>query len=230
MCFSEPVSFTTSVILVSGGIYSINQAFSNKEYLPFACVPLIFGIQQGFEGVVWKGINSGSSSTIYFGAMTFLFFSHWFWLFWIPFMISCLEHNWIKKMICDYFVVIGIIYGAFLYIPLLFNGDWLVVDAIRGSIHYHARFLGGSVPVELSRLLYAMIVLIPLCTSSRMDVRVWGILISFLALISRLLFNYAFVSVWCFFTALISVYIIHVVLKLSKWSSDIDRSNTEVGS
>ncbi len=220
MCFSESVSLTTSAILISVGIYCIKQALPNREYLPLACVPLVFGIQQVFEGVVWGGINSGSSSTVYFGAMTFLFFSHWFWLFWVPFMVSCLEHHRIIRLIADFFVIVGVCYGAFLYIPLLFNSDWLFVDVVRGSIQYQARFIGDSVPVALSRLLYAMTVLIPLCTSSRLDIRIWGIVIALFALISRLLFYYAFVSVWCFFAALISVYIIHVVAKLSNWSPE----------
>lgn len=227
MCFSESISFAASALLIPAGLYCIEKVFPNREYLPLACVPLVFGIQQGFEGIVWQGINSSSPDTVHFGAMAFLFFSHWFWLFWIPLVVSYLEHDHQAiRRICNVFVIVGVLYGAFLYVPLFIYSDWLSVTVVQGSIQYQARFLGDFVPVALSRFLYATTILIPLWLSSRWDIRIWGVLIFLFALVSRLFFNYAFVSIWCFFAALISVYI---VSRVNMFSSEIDRSNVEIG-
>lgn len=219
MCFSASVSFAASAVLIPAGLYCLKVTASNEAYWPLAFVPLAFGLQQGFEGVVWLGINSNDLELMRLGALAFLFFSHCFWLIWPSFIALSLEDNPTIKALCKFCLVVGILYGAVLYLPLLINANWLSVAVVHRSIEYQAHFVGDAVPVLLSRLLYASTILVPLFISSRLEIRIWGILITLFALISFLLFNYAFVSVWCFFAALLSFYIIHVILKATPtWS------------
>ncbi|WP_422879841.1 DUF6629 family protein [Nodosilinea nodulosa] len=74
MCFSASVSFAASAVLIPVGVYCIRVALSNTAYLPFAAVPLAFGIQQGFEGVIWSGIHANNAVAMHFGALAFLLF------------------------------------------------------------------------------------------------------------------------------------------------------------
>jgi hypothetical protein len=213
MCFSTTVSFASSGLLIATGIYCIKSVTNDKVYLPLACVPLAFGLQQGFEGVVWSGIHANNLDAMRAGALSFLFFSHWFWLFWPPFMALCLETDPRIQHICQFFAAAGVLYGAVLYLPLLLNHDWLSVAVIHRSIEYQARFIGDSMPIVLSRLLYGLIILVPLFLSSNLDLNIWGILLAASAVISVLVFKYAFVSVWCFFAALLSIYLVRIILK-----------------
>lgn len=220
MCLSASVSFAVSALLIPTGIYCIKTVLHKTAYLPFACVPLAFGLQQGFEGIVWLGINSNNPVIMHFGALAFLFFSHWFWLFWAPLLALYLEQHQPIQRICRAFVVIGALYGAFLYLPLLLNYDWLSATVIHRSIEYQARFIGDSIPVTFSRLFYTLTLLIPLLISSNLDVKIWGGLIALSAFISYLVVNYAFVSVWCFLAALLSLYIVYVILKANTLPSE----------
>ena len=82
MCFSATASFTASALLVPIGVYCVKQSTHvQKPYWIIAALPLIFGIQQAFEGSVWITIESGDPSATRLSALSFMFFSHLFWLF-----------------------------------------------------------------------------------------------------------------------------------------------------
>lgn len=52
MCFSATVSFGASAFLSATGIYAIKRTESTSM-LAFASLPILFGIQQLFEGILW---------------------------------------------------------------------------------------------------------------------------------------------------------------------------------
>ncbi|NJN86400.1 MAG: hypothetical protein HC881_08945 [Leptolyngbyaceae cyanobacterium SL_7_1] len=219
MCFSESVSFTVSALLVSAGIYCVKTALDkDRTCLPLAGLPLAFGLQQGFEGVVWWGINTRNPEAASLSAFAFLFFSHWFWLGWIPFLVLRLESNSGTRAICKGLVVVGIGYGALLYVPLALNPAGLSVGVIEHSIEYQATFIGDSIPILFSRLLYALIILIPLLIATSPHLKIFGGLITLSTGASYFLYNYAFVSVWCFFAALLSLYIVYVISTMNATS------------
>ena len=49
MCFSATASFTVGVVLSVIGVVTIKMT-RRKEEIPFAMIPLLFGIQQFIEG------------------------------------------------------------------------------------------------------------------------------------------------------------------------------------
>ncbi len=58
MCFSATASFTATALLVPVGIYASKVALAkDARYLPLAVFSLAFGIQQGFEGLEWLGLD-----------------------------------------------------------------------------------------------------------------------------------------------------------------------------
>src|SRR5581483_10832077 len=56
MCFSAEASFTAAAILLPAGAIGMQRAYrTERRYLPFAALPLFFGLQQLFEDLVWTG-------------------------------------------------------------------------------------------------------------------------------------------------------------------------------
>ena len=52
MCFSATASFVASGALSALGVATL-RATQRKAEIPFATIPLLFGIQQFVEGVLW---------------------------------------------------------------------------------------------------------------------------------------------------------------------------------
>lgn len=221
MCFSASASLTTSALLIPTGIYCIRMALDRetpseslreREYLSVSCLPLFFGIQQAFEGLLWLRFDAHHSTEISFAALGFLFFSHFVWLVWIPFSAFALEPHPLKKNVLFSLTTIGAFYGAFLYLPLLLNPDWIELSFTNHSIDYQVHllfndFLQGKHFV----VLYVFLIIFPLFLSSLRSINVLGALISISAFLTYLSFSYAFISVWCFFAALLSVYVFYIL-------------------
>lgn len=221
MCFSASASLTASAFLIPTGIYCIRMALDrdtpsesprDREYLAISCIPLFFGIQQAFEGLLWLGFEAHSSTEISFSALGFLFFSHFLWLVWIPFSAFTLEPNLVKKNILIGLTAIGTIYGIFLYFPLLLNSDWLVVSVNHSSINYQIRLiLGDFLHGQIVVLIYVVLILFPLFFSSLRSINRLGGLLAVSVFLTYFSFSYAFISVWCFFAALISGYVVYML-------------------
>lgn len=88
MCFSATVSYSAAVVLVSTGVYAVQLTkrlpASSFPYRMWALVPVLFGVQQAFEGAVWQALNAGDTSAAVPFALGFHFFSHFLWLWWLP--------------------------------------------------------------------------------------------------------------------------------------------------
>jgi hypothetical protein len=216
MCFSASASFTASAVLIPTGVYCLTEARKKDEaYLPVAGLPLFFGIQQSFEGFVWLNIIPENSISVTSFALCFLFFSHFFWLFWIPFSAFYLEDNTLLKSILKVFVIAGFIYGALLYFPLFINHNWLQVEVTNHSINYITSFFFSEMtPENFSFYLYALIIILPLLISSNKSINLLGILITLGALVTYFYYHYAFISVWCYIAAIVSIYLVYVLRKL----------------
>ena len=52
MCFSATASFVAGTTLSTIGVATITKVKQRSE-LPFALIPLLFGIQQFIEGIIW---------------------------------------------------------------------------------------------------------------------------------------------------------------------------------
>lgn len=216
MCFSASVSYTAAALLVPAGVYGIRQsARTHEPYWMIALIPLLFGIQQGLEGGIWQSLSGDSDSRRHWLALGFLFFSHFFWLWWVPLSSSRVESDPVRRRMFLFMAVIGILGGSVLYIPLLINPEWLAVSVKQHSIVYTVKMLHDAyLPSGLDRSLYALIVLVPLIYSSHQHLRLFGGLVAMSLLFSVMIYEYAFVSVWCFFAAILSVSILRMMAKL----------------
>ena len=209
MCFSAEASFSLSVVLVSAGVYCVKTALSkNRLLLPVAIVPFLFAIQQFSEGWVWIGLRWDNVALVRNFALLFLFFAIVFWPFWIPFCAFVNGKSKEKKLF-GFLSVFGLLVGLGVYIPLCNNVDSPVADVINHSVHYNiARStIFQFIPVLLWEAVYIVIIASPLLFTNNIKLIYLGIAIVLSAAITYLIFWFAFASVWCFFAALLSLYV-----------------------
>lgn len=221
MCFSAPVSFAVSAVLIPIGVLTVNFALQNdRRFLALAAFPLLFGIQQAFEGWLWLALGSGTGADLRAAALGFLFFAYLLWPFLVPLAADRVESKPERRRIFRGFALVGLLFGLSLYVPLLLRSDWLVISISAQSILYEPVLIyDGYVSRTAVRVFYALIVATPLLFSTVASLRLFGVLILASVAISALFFLYAFVSIWCFFAALLSIYIIDV-LKHSRFHTN----------
>lgn len=104
-------------------------------------------------------------------------------------------------------------FGASMYLPLLINDSWLNVELVKHSITYEARFIFDDVMSDtIPRVVYAFIVVMPLLMSGEKILRVFGWVITASVIGTAWIFSHAYVSNWCFFAAIGSLYVCYVFL------------------
>jgi len=214
MCFSAEVSYSASVILVGTGIVASRNARGMPlPYRLLALVPVFFGIQQGFEGRVWQEMRAGSNEDAVVYALGFHLFSHFLWLWWFPLCSYLLEPVIIRKRVFLGLCLFGALTGGLVYINILVHPEWMAVSVKHYSIVYDisSPYRGTvHIPIPASAL-YALIVLVPLLWSSHRQIRIFGILITLSMVLASISYGYAFVSVWCFFAAILSLYLVYMI-------------------
>jgi hypothetical protein len=218
MCFSATASFTVAALLAPVGAYSLRLTKqTGKRWLLLASFPLAFAIQQAIEGVVWLGVNANEPSLVAITSRGFLFFSHLFWPAWVPLSVYALEERRRNKIALLGLAVLGFVFGLSIAVPALVKPDWLSVVVINGSLEYKTILLyDGLVSREALRVVYAVVVLAALFVSSERFVNIFGILILASVLFARNQYDYAFISVWCYFAAVASVYIMGMLVAVSR--------------
>ena len=218
MCFSATASISLGLVLVPVGIYSIKRAATLPAgFRVLALTPLLFGLQQTLEGFVWLGLASGEAFATRFAALGFNFFSLFFWLVWIPLCCYSIESSPFKRKLFLLLLILGLTHGLSMYVPLLFYKDWLTVDIVGHSIHYNPRLLHDDyMPIIFLQIAYPLIILGPLLLSSNGHVKILGIITLSSLLLTWLYFNDALISVWCYFAAVSSIYVLFTIIDTSK--------------
>jgi len=196
MCFSATASFVAGGALGATGVLTLRQATARRE-LPFASIPLLFGIQQTIEGVVWLSFGTPFLNIV--ATYAYSLFSHVLWPILVPLSVLLIETNPTRKRALRPFSFIGLAVGTYLLY-------FLVTEPIT------ARIVQNSIAYESPHFyLYPMLALYLLATcascffSSHRIVRLFGAVALISAAIAAWFFTATFLSVWCFFAALLSI-------------------------
>lgn len=214
MCFSAEASFIVGVALIPAGGYCLWASVRKKpSYLAFATVPLFLGIQQIGEGFVWLAIRNDDARQMQTASLFFLFFAQAFWPFWFPVLATIMEPEPKRRWLLAGISLLAVSWFWILYYPLLVDTSLLTIRRDHHSIQYEypALTVYTYIPRWLLRILYCLSVALPLLLSSQKWGRLPGIVLGVSALLAALLFNQAFVSVWCFFAAIMSGYLCWVL-------------------
>ena len=201
MCFSAPVSFTAGAVLLIVGTVTARRAARRTE-LPFALIPLLFGIQQLIEGALW--LTFPAKAPVLNTVLTHVYslFSHVLWPVYVPVSVLLIEPTpWRRKVLATIAVA-----GAAVALYLLYFLVRLpIVSQVTGR---HIAYISPHFYAVASMAVYLLGTCVSLLFSSHLWVRVFGVA-AFLSFISVYVF-YAnwFISVWCFFAALLSAIVL----------------------
>ena len=198
MCFSGTASFIAGTTLSLVGVATIKKA-KRKAELPFATIPLLFGIQQIIEGIVWISFSNPTLNVI--STYAYSMFSHVLWPIFIPVAILLLEKDPARKKILHVLAGIGLAVGIFLFYFILANG--VTARTVNNSIAY----ISSHLYLPLILTLYVLATCVSFFISSSKTLNVIGIVMSSSFFIAGLFFNETFISVWCFFAAVLSIII-----------------------
>lgn len=212
MCFSAEASFAAGAVLIPAGGYCVAAALKKRPtLLPLALVPIFFGVQQISEGFVWQGLHHDDPATVRPASLVFLFFALAFWPFWFPLVSAATETSPRKRRAFTVLAVASAAWFGVFYLPILTGPESLLSTRIvHHSIRYDYPGLAvyQYVPRPLLRVLYFLCVAVPLALGSESSLgRVPGLVFAASAVLSAVVFEYAFVSVWCFFAAVLSAYL-----------------------
>jgi hypothetical protein len=217
MCFSATVSYSAAAVLIPTGLYAVQQARrSLPPYWTWGLIPVFFGLQQAFEGRVWQELDAGNVQAAVPFALGFHFFSHFLWLWWLGLSSYVVEPGNIRRLVIGGCTVFGAFAGTLVFSVMLSHPEWMNIAIREHSIVY--KF---SVPYRDSihlpitpAALYALTTLVPLLLSSHRLINIFGLLVALSSVLASTIYGYAYISVWCFFAALISLYLVYMVRSL----------------
>ena len=201
MCFSATASFVAGSALSVVGVVTIAKA-KRKAQIPFAMIPLLFGIQQIAEGFIWLSFRF---NTLWLNTtMTYAYsmFSHVLWPIFVPLAVGLLETVPWRKKVISIFQFMGIAVSLYLlYFLVKFPITSQVVNKsiVYDSPHFYL------IPVLI---FYFAATCISSFFSSHKIINVFGITALLSAAVVYLFYAPSFVSRWCFSAAILSVMIL----------------------
>ena len=198
MCFSATASFTAGVLLLGIGTLTLKSARLPRE-LPFAAIPLLFAIQQLSEGVIWLTFRYEAPLLNTVMTQLYSFFSHVLWPVYVLIAVLLIEPPGRRRQALLVFVAAGVAVGAYLLYFMV------VFPIVSRPIGQHIEYVSPHFFAAVVMTLYLLSTTVSPMLSTHRMVNVFGVLalLSFAAAY----FYYAtwFISVWCFFAAILSV-------------------------
>lgn len=198
MCFSATASFVAGAALSATGAVTLKKA-KKKGDIPFAAIPLLFGVQQGVEGLVWLSFKYGMPVLNQISSYAFMLFAYVLWPSFVPFAIRSLETDPNRKQILAVFQGLGV--GVSLYLLYFIVSHPVISHIVNKSIVY-------PMPTEYGPLimgLYLLATCVSCFFSSNKIINIFGTLIAVSFGVAYYFYTASFVSTWCFFGAILSV-------------------------
>ena len=197
MCFSPTASFTAGIGLLIVGAITTSQARRPAE-IPFAAIPVFFAIQQIIEGALWLTFPDKAPSLNTFLTNAYSLFSHVLWPVYVPIAVMLLETVPFHRILHSAIAVAGAAVGVYL---LYFIATVPIVATVIG---HHIDYKSPHFYIVIVMVLYVL----GTCVSPLLSSHFWVRMFGFVALLSFAAAGYFykvwFISVWCFFAAVLS--------------------------
>lgn len=198
MCFSASASLSASALLAGVGALTVYKAEKSRE-LPYAAIPFLFALQQGTEGLLWLGFGWGTDTLNFFLTQLYSLFSHVLWPVYVPMAVWLLEPAGPRRNALGWVSAAGILVGSYLLYTLF-------------AYPLHAHPVGGHIEYDsphfyivMVMALYLTATILSLILSSHGAVKCFGALALISAAAAYFFYQRWYISVWCFFAALVSV-------------------------
>jgi hypothetical protein len=197
MCFSATASFTAAVGLSALGIVTLKKTHTQSEVF-FGMIPLLFGIQQFIEGIIWLSLTYNLPWLNVVMAHLFALFAYVLWPILVPIAVLSLEKKGWRKNALYLLELFGIgVASYFLYFLFKFP---VSAQAVGRCLVYST----PHVYIIPMTVLYIAVTCFSLLISTSKTIKWFGLLATVFLFITYLFFEYALVSVWCFFAAILS--------------------------
>lgn len=199
MCFGPVASFTASAVLASMGTAILGNIRSKKEIL-FAAFPMLFALQQLIEGFLWVIIQKQGPEVFLHGlTLGYLTIAYSLWPILCPASVYAIEYDQNRKAILRALLVLGT--ATSLYLFYFITRNPFLVTIINCGIRYKT-FVAGA---HLFTAVYVIVTVLPYFISSHKSILVFGIPNLIFFMVAYFFYRWAFISVWCFFAAVLSL-------------------------
>jgi len=206
MCFSATGSFAFAAALTAAGAASLRQKPSRAQRL-LAWIPLLFGVQQAAEGIVWLTIQDPDRARLHLLAVvTFLGFALVVWPTWMPLSLLLAETRPQRRAMLGALVAVGVCVSLYAGWELVRAQPAARIDS--HSISYDYAGVGNVLVLALYLPVYVVATVVPYFVSSMRRARLMGTVLAVALLATFLIRRETLTSVWCFFAALMSVIIV----------------------
>jgi hypothetical protein len=212
MCFSTNMSLMSGTALGVVGILSVRKV-RKRSQLAFAAIPLLFSLQQFSEAFVWLSLMHKQYETWEtIATNVFLFFAQALWPAWVPFSIWLLEKEPKRKKILFFLVGAGVLLAFYLTYCLFVYPGHAAANAhhIAYTLDFPPMFINASITI------YVLSTLGPPFISSDKTIRILGVAVMGSFVLAQLFFEHYFISVWCFFAAIVSGSVLYLVVDMNK--------------
>ncbi|MFA5832892.1 MAG: DUF6629 family protein [Bacteroidota bacterium] len=207
MCFSLEASIAGGIVVSSIGVAAVKKIHVPAQ-TTFASIPLVFGIQQFSEGLVWYSLSNPANANLeQYGTYIFLFVARILWPVLMPLSVLLMEEDPKRKQILRVMFGLGAAVAIYYSYCLLFMNVYPQID--RHHIQYISDFPQSLADVVF--FIYVVAAIPPLFVSSIKRSRLLGILMLLACIVTGVFYIEYLTSVWCFFAAVVSVVILWIV-------------------
>ena len=204
MCFSATASFTASAVLLGIGALTLRRVERPGDRA-LAAIPILFAIQQALEGLVWLSLNGKIHGMLGPATQVYSLFSHVLWPIYVPLAVWLAEPPGSRRRGLFGFMVAGAAVGGFLLYGMIVN------PIVARPIGQHIDYDSPHFYVAAVLALYLAATTVSQMLSSHRWIRWFGVLALGSAVAAYVAYAQWFISVWCFFAALLSgVIYLHV--------------------
>ncbi len=212
MCFSAEASFCASALIGTIGVISVRKSTTFPQKM-FAIIPLFFAIQQILEGFLWLVLANPDYLAWKQPLITgFLIFVWLIWPVYVPFSMALLEKKAVRRKILLSFLVLGFVLSLIcLYILMFFR-----IDASAANLHIKYIIFEEPPYAWVYGILYLIPTVVSMFLSSLKKMWILGLVNLSSYVFSVLFYSGNVLSVWCFFGALASVFVLCFIILMNK--------------
>ena len=197
MCFSAEASFSAGAVLLTVGAITVRHVRARAE-IPFALIPVLFGVQQLLEGALW--LTFPDKAPHLNAALTHVYslFSHVLWPIYVPITVLLLEPVRWRRRLLTALALVGAAAGLYL---LYFLVTEPIVSQVTGG---HIAYISPHFFVGTVLTMYVLATCASALVSSRPMARWFGAATAVSLIAATAAYAAWFISVWCFFAAVMS--------------------------
>ncbi len=208
MCFSATASLIAGAGLSAAGVTAL-AVTRERRAMPFAAIPLLFGVQQAAEGAIWLAASGGDTALQGCASAAFLGFAEVLWPIYAPLAVLALEPaGWRRRAMWACFAC-GLLVAAAMLHGLVrdFTPGAPEGGHIRYVLAYWDDFRNAGL-LEALLALYVAATCFSLMLSRHGAIRLFGVVVTAALAVTAFAYETWLFSVWCFFAAVLSVIVV----------------------